>query len=274
MPGYFCRRIAVALVALVAAGCQQNPFQTAQQPPPFQQQQVAMLQQQQQLQGRTNSLDLDNQELQTRLAQSQQQNKVLQDQLAVTQETLKSTNTQVAQLRDQQKSLQEQSQALADSMHRRTATMISANNSLARSVPAISIPGVEIRQDADVVRVELPADRLFTPGTAQLRQDAVPMIDSVASELQRAYPNQIIGVEGHTDTDPPAGGMYASNHQLSMARAGAVFDYLTSRGQFRPQQLFLVAHGGNHPVVSNASAQGKARNRRVELVVYPDQWQK
>ena len=42
----------------------------------------------------------------------------------------------------------------------------------------------------------------------------------------------------------------------------------------RPQQLFLVAHGSNHPVVSNASLQGKARNRRVELVVYPEQWQK
>ena len=59
-----------------------------------------------------------------------------------------------------------------------------------------------------------------------------------------------------------------------MARSAAVFDYLTTRGRMRPQELFLVGHGSNHPVVSNASAAGKARNRRVELVVYPDQWQK
>jgi flagellar motor protein MotB len=275
MPGHVCRRIAFALAALAVAGCQQNPYQVGQQPPPpWQQQQLAMAQRQQELQGRSSSLDLDNQELQTKLAQAQQQNKILQDKLAVTQEQFNNTTQQLAQSRDQQQSLQQQSQALADSMHKRTATMISANNSLARNLPNINIPGVEVRQDADVVRVELPADRLFNPGTAQLRQDGVPIIDAVTAELQRAYPNQIIGVEGHTDSDTPQQGVWMSNHQLSMARAGAVFDYLTSRGQLRPQQLFLVAHGANHPVVSNASAQGKARNRRVELVVYPDQWQR
>ena len=274
MPGKVCRRIALALAALAAVGCQQNPSTVGQQAPtPLQQQQLAMVQQQQQLQRRTNSLDLDNQELQTKLAQAQQQNKILQDRLTVTSEQFNSTTQQLAESRQQQQATTEQqSQALAENVHRRTATMISANNSLARNLPVINIPGVEVRQDADVVRVELPADRLFNPGTAQLRQDAVPVIDTVAAELQRSYPNQIIGVEGHTDSDPPTMGM--SNHQLSMARAGAVFDYLTTRNQFRPQQLFLVGHGANHPVVSNASAQGKARNRRVELVVYPDQWQR
>ncbi len=85
------------------------------------------------------------------------------------------------------------------------------------------------------------------------------MLDSVANELLRAYPTQIIGVEGHTDSDSPQGS-WVSNHQVSIARAGAVFDYLTTRGRMRPQQLFLVGHGANHPVVSNASAQGKAQS--------------
>jgi flagellar motor protein MotB len=161
---------------------------------------------------------------------------------------------------------------LAASVQKRRIATISANSSLARNLPTINIPGVEVRQDGDVVRVELPADRLFNPGTAQIRQDAVPTLDSVASELERAYPSQIIGVEGHTDSDPPQG-RWASNHQISIAWAGAVFDYLTTRDHIRPQQLFLVGHGANHPVVSNASLQGKARNRRVELVVYPDPWQ-
>ncbi len=152
--------------------------------------------------------------------------------------------------------------------------MISANSSLEKSLPVINLPGVEVRQDGDVVRIELPADRLFNPGTAQIRQDASPMLDTVAAEIQRAYPNQIIGVEGHTDSDPPQQGTWQSNHQLSTARAGAVLDYLAGRSHMRPQQLFVVGHGGNHPVVSNATPQGKARNRRVELVVYPEQWTK
>jgi chemotaxis protein MotB len=266
-----CLPIASALI-LAAAGCQ-NPATVAQQPPAgWQQQQLAMAQQQQTLQGRAGTLDFDNQELQTKLAQAQQQNKILEQNLATTREQLNSTNQMLAQSREAQQSMQQQSQALAESMQKRSATMISANNSLARNVPTINIPGVEVRQDGDVVRVELPTDRLFNPGTAQLRQDGVSIIDTAAAALARSYPNQIIGVEGHTDSDPPQQGMWLSNHQLSMARAGAVFDYLASRGQLRSQQLFLVAHGSNHPVVSNASAQGKARNRRVELVVYPDQW--
>jgi len=49
-----------------------------------------------------------------------------------------------------------------------------------------------------------------------------------------------------------------------------VFDFFTTRTPLRQGQLFLVAHGANHPVVSNATAAGRARNRRVELVIYPE----
>jgi flagellar motor protein MotB len=276
MPGDFCRRILIAIGALAVAGCQQNPFASAPPPQPspyLQQQQVAMAQQQQALQTRTASLDFDNQDLQTKLAQSQQQNQLLQTQLSTTKEELSSINDQLVRTRESQQNLEQQSQALVAGMQKHRVAEVSANNSLARNLPQINFPGVEVRQDGDVVRVELPADRIFNPGTAQIRQDAVPMLDSVANELLRAYPTQIIGVEGHTDSDSPQGS-WVSNHQVSIARAGAVFDYLTTRGRMRPQQLFLVGHGANHPVVSNASAQGKARNRRVELVVYPDAWQK
>ena len=49
-----------------------------------------------------------------------------------------------------------------------------------------------------------------------------------------------------------------------------MFDFLTTRTSMHESQLFLVAHGANHPLVSNATAAGRARNRRIELVVYPD----
>ena len=66
------------------------------------------------------------------------------------------------------------------------------------------------------------------------------------------------------------GGPWRSNHELSNARAMAVYEVLTSSLRLRADQLFVVAHGGNHPVVSNATPEGKQRNRRVELVVYPE----
>jgi chemotaxis protein MotB len=92
----------------------------------------------------------------------------------------------------------------------------------------------------------------------------------VAAELVRTYPEQIIGVEGHTDTDPIVGSQVRSNHELSIARAQAVFDVLVARTRLQGNQLFVVGHGSNHPIVSNATPEGKQRNRRVELVVYPD----
>jgi outer membrane protein OmpA-like peptidoglycan-associated protein len=49
-----------------------------------------------------------------------------------------------------------------------------------------------------------------------------------------------------------------------------VFEYLVARTTIRPNQLFVVGHGSNHPVVSNATTPGKLRNRRVELAIYPD----
>lgn len=271
MPGV-CRRFCVALLTLAAAGCQQNP-NVAQQQAPFQQQQLAMMQRQQELASRSGSLDVDNQELQSKLAQTQQQNHLLQDQVNVMRDQLNSTTQQLAQAHESQITTEQQARALTASLQKRNGASITANSSLARNLPTMNIPGIEIRQDADVVRVELPADKLFNPGTVQLRSDAPLLLDAVANELQRAYPNQIIGVEGHTDTDsPPAG--WTSNQQLSTSRASSVLDYLTTRSRIKPQQLFLVAHGSNHPVVSNASLQGKARNRRVELVVYPETWQK
>src|SRR5262249_25438054 len=157
---------------------------------------------------------------------AQQQNHLLQDQLSVTREQLSSTTQQLTQARDTEKNVEQQSQALAANMQKRRIAEVSANNSLARNLPQMNIPGVEMRQDGELVGVELLGDRLFNPGTAQIRQDAVPMLDSVASELERAYPTQIIGVEGHTDSDPPQQGTWMSNHQISIARAGAVFDYL------------------------------------------------
>ena len=55
------------------------------------------------------------------------------------------------------------------------------------------------------------------------------------------------------------------------AQSIMVFDFLTTRTPLSDRQMFLVAHGANHPVVSNATAAGRQRNRRVECVIYPEQ---
>ncbi len=265
------------LLPLATAGCVQNPYGAQSQMNNLQQQQTALAQQSQQLQSRASTLDQDNQELETLLAQSRQQNKLLQDQLAVmrdqltsTTQQLSSTSQQLGQVRTEKSTIEQKAQASLASTPRRAGASISANSSLGRDLPVFNIPGVEVRQDGDVVRIELPAEKMFDASAARLRMESTPMIDQVAAEIERNYPGHFIGIEGHTDTDPPANTQWLSNHQLSLARSQAVFEYLVARSRLKPNSLFVVGHGGNHPVVSNATTAGKLRNRRVELAVYPD----
>ncbi len=260
------------VLPLMLAGCAQNPYALQNQIAASQQSQAQLAQRNQELQSKATSLDQDNQEIQTQLAQTQKQSKLMQDQILVLREQLGSTTSQLAQTRQDKQLVERNSQAIMASTKRRTGATITPNNSLKQSLPALNIPGVEIRQDGDVVRIELATDRLFNPGTAQIRSDAAQLLDGVAAEVERTYAEQMIGVEGHTDNTPPPAPPFNSPHQYSLAQAMAVFDYLTARSHLRPNQLFLAGHGANHPVVSNATATGQARNRRVELVIYPDRF--
>jgi flagellar motor protein MotB len=261
----------LVLVVLPAlSGCANNPYALQSQNQTLQQQQVALQQRNNELQSRASTLDRDNQELETLLAQSRQQGKVLEDQLAAVRDQLSTASSQFAQLRDEKQLSDKQTEALLASTRRQSGAKITANNSLQRNLPGVNLPGVEVRTDGDVVRIELPAARLFQTGSTALQPTAGPLVESVAAEVARAYPDQKIGIEGHTDSDfvrSPQGG---DNQQLSVARATAVYQYITSRGQIPAARMFIVGHGSTQPVVSNATAAGKARNSRVELVVYPD----
>jgi flagellar motor protein MotB len=257
-------------IATLAAGCADNAMVLKGRLGQSEQQQTAMSRQYQQLQDRANALDRDNQEMGSLLAQARQQAKVSEDQLAAIRDQLRSVTTQLAQTRTDKESTDKRVQAMTASMQRQGGVTITPNNSFLQTLPAINIAGVFVRRDGDVIRIELPGNSLFESGSARLRPNAVNLISGVAAELVRTYPDQIIGVEGHTDADPIAGTQWHNNHELSIARAMTVYDVLVNRTRLQSNQLFVVGHGSNHPIVSNATMEGKQRNRRVELVVYPD----
>jgi chemotaxis protein MotB len=258
------------VAAGMLAGCADNALVLKGQVQSLQQQQVALSRQSEEMQNRAASLDRDNQEVNAMLAQSKQRSQVLEDQLVALREQLSTAATQLAQVKQEKQSTESKVQALTASMQRRAGLTITPNNSLLQTMPTINVPDVQVRRDGDVIRVELPGARLFDSASARLKPGAAQTITSVALELLRVYPNQIIGVEGHTDGDQVLGGQYRNNHELSVARAVVVQDVLVNQARVSPAQLFVVGHGPNHPVVSNATAAGKERNRRVELVIYPE----
>lgn len=263
--------ICSAWLAAAASGCAQNPYVLQGQLQDVQKQARLLEDQNKDLASRTQKLDQDNQDLQTLVAQTRQQSRLYEDEVAALRDQLRSAGTQLARTREEM-TARMAAAAQADSARPKpqARASIAANSSLKERAPTFTIPGVQVRYDGDVYRVELPADSLFEPGEARLSPTASAILDAVAGELIRSYPDQILGVEGHTDPDPPPPGRWFSNLHLSIARATTVSDYLTDKLRAPTKQLFVVGHGSNHPVVSNATPAGKQRNRRIELVVYPE----
>jgi flagellar motor protein MotB len=265
--------LAIALPTLFAAGCGQLAYRPAGQQAAVTispEQQMAMAQQTQQYQQRSASLDRDNQELQSLLAQSRQQTQLLEEQVRATQAQLRDTTDRLASVQADNDQLRNRTSALAASVQTRSQAEIRANNSLLRSLTITNMPGINVRQDGDVIRIELPGDQLFNLGTAQLKLGADGILRAVAADLVQNYPQQMIGIEGHADGSPALSPQFPTDQHLTVAQAMSVYDLLTRAGGMPPRQLFVVGHGASHPIVSNATDAGRARNRRIELVIYPE----
>ncbi len=128
-----------------------------------------------------------------------------------------------------------------------------------------TLTGIEVSDSTRGVVISLPEAGSFAPGRAELSADGrLAMQDLAAALLQ--LPNQV-RVEGHTDDLPIHGGPFASNWELSTARATQVVQLLVEVCGLDPARLSAAGYGEYHPRVPNDSAQARARNRRVDIVV-------
>jgi chemotaxis protein MotB len=112
------------------------------------------------------------------------------------------------------------------------------------------------------VRVTLSEPVLFASGQAVLKESAMPVLGQFADSV-RLLPNLVV-VEGYTDNVPISRGPYPSNWELSMARAASVLKYLIKSG-VDPSRVSGVGYAEFRPVAPNDTADGRAKNRRIEL---------
>jgi len=129
---------------------------------------------------------------------------------------------------------------------------------------------VEISQLKNQMTViQLTSDILFSPGSAQINLDGQKVLSIIAESLN-AYPDRFISVEGHTDNLPIVlNTRYQSNWELSTARGLAAVIYFQQNSQVDPKRLKVVGYGQYHPLSSNKSAEGRQRNRRIEIKILP-----
>jgi chemotaxis protein MotB len=122
-----------------------------------------------------------------------------------------------------------------------------------------------VSADMRGVVISLNDETLFKPGVARIRPSAVASFDRIGEVLSR-YPNHILLV-GHTDSMPIHTARFASNWELSMARSMAVMLLLEKRTSIPSSRFSIGGSADNSPVSTDNSAAGRARNRRVEIVV-------
>ncbi len=244
-----------------------------------------------QLNSRLGSFDSDNQQLHTEVAGLKQKlqlandlNRQLKQQLADSSGLFQQLQTQKAQAEQQVANLQSQlsratiSQPSIQTQQAQfngqnptqfagTAT-IRANNSLMGRLGDIQIPGGQARMDGDVIRIEFPTDRLFTPGTYQIQANQAPLLQNLVGTIRQSFPRQIIGIEAHWDGTPlqPSG---TTDHQLTATQALSVFNNLKQLG-LPGRQMFTMGMGSNRPRHSQNNFGGISPNRRVEIVIYPE----
>lgn len=122
--------------------------------------------------------------------------------------------------------------------------------------------GVQVTQTADNrLKLEIPSDISFDTNRSDIKANFRPVLDRFSSTLQD-NPATMVSIVGHTDNS----GSDATNNPLSVDRASRTRDYLTARG-VSPQRFQVSGRGEYEPIASNADANGRSRNRRVEIYV-------
>lgn len=127
-------------------------------------------------------------------------------------------------------------------------------------------PGVEWDETAREITVTLPNAILFGSGQAVLKAGSKTTLGKVASIISSEYSGNMIRVEGHTDSDPIRKSKWKDNWELSCQRALAVVRHLVTRG-IDKSKVCAGGFGSYSPRASNATAAGKAKNRRVQVVI-------
>ena len=127
----------------------------------------------------------------------------------------------------------------------------------------LSGTGVGVARQGDNLVLRMPSDVTFATNQSNLDSRFLPVLDDVARVLQE-YDRSMVDVIGHTD----ASGGDAINQPLSERRASSVASYLMDHGVIR-ERLYVAGNSARTPIASNDTVEGKAQNRRVEILIRP-----
>ncbi len=211
--------------------------------------------------GKTAASDTDELEFQEN-AQGKQSTEAVAEKLGLTEEELKEMLEELGMTKDELQKLlsnmeeekMKQSEELAEKIEESLAEGMMQNK-------------IDVEFNANCVILSLNGAFLFDSGKADLKREAIPVLNKIGVILTK-YANHTVEIEGHTDSVPLNGGRYENNDVLSSYRALAVFNYLKENAAIEPGVMKHTGRGEYMPVADNATPEGRAKNRRVEIKIY------
>lgn len=126
---------------------------------------------------------------------------------------------------------------------------------------------VDLDVTAQFVRLTLNGALLFNSGKAEIREDALPLVDKLGKVVE-TYGDNSIYIEGYTDNVPMVNGAFENNDVLSAYRALAVKNYFIENTLLNADKVRAVSCGEYSPIADNSTSEGRALNRRVEIKIY------
>ena len=124
---------------------------------------------------------------------------------------------------------------------------------------------IDVKRDTRGVVISVADKYFFESGSAGLKENSREVLDKIASALLN-HPN-MIRVEGHTDNIPIHNDKFPSNWELSASRAINVVKYFIDTHNIKPDRISAIGYSENKPAASNNTPEGRAKNRRVDIVI-------
>jgi len=124
---------------------------------------------------------------------------------------------------------------------------------------------VSVKNTSRGITIKIKDEVAFDSGSVQMKGEIKEVLDLIAA-LVKDLPN-LISIEGHTDTIPIRSAQFPSNWELSASRAAALVRYFVNQHQLSSERFSATGYGGERPLESNATPEGRSANRRVEIVI-------
>lgn len=203
------------------------------------------------------------------IADNVQKNRELLAQLEAKELALTAENDRLLKL---EADMQERSQRIAELealIASKDQAMRDLKDAISKALTAFEGKGLTVEQRDGKVYVSMENKLLFKSGSWAVGSEGRQAIEQLGSVLAN-NPDIAVLIEGHTDNDPfSSGGQIANNWDLSTKRATAIVQILNENKTINPESLTAAGRGEFAPIASNETTEGKAKNRRIEVVLTP-----